>query len=198
MLGVVSGIHPRILINRSMISKLQDFQPICQPPRTLYFPKVSAAGHFGVVCSPCLPLCTFIPRTFIVLLIICTKILIPERTNGLHCDFPSTLYMITSLTNAIYKFPGRRVVDLNLWDNSTQISAFNLRACLPCYFPFFTAGLIVTRSLQETAAAPDKGMQQTRVTVSLHLRDVSVRPDRYVSGPVVECSATCFSAWGHC
>lgn len=64
--------------------------------------------------------------------------------------------------NAIYKFPGRRVVDLNLWDNSTQISAFNLCACFPCYFPFFTAVLIDTRSLYEMTARPNNGMQQIR------------------------------------
>lgn len=63
--------------------------------------------------------------------------------------------------NAIYKFPGRgrRVVDLNLWDNSIQISAFNLRACFPCYFPvFFMAVLIVTRSLYKMTEQPNNGM----------------------------------------
>lgn len=39
--------------------------------------------------------------------------------------------------NASYKFPGRHVVDLNLWDNNIQISAFNLRACFSLLFSFY-------------------------------------------------------------
>lgn len=62
---------------------------------------------------------------------------ISEYTNRLHYDFSTTLYMITSLMNAIYKFPDRRVVDVNLWGGSIQISAFNLCACFPLLFSLF-------------------------------------------------------------
>lgn len=79
----------------------------------------------------------FILCIFIVLLIICTYILIPESTNRLHCHFSTTLYIITSLMNASYKFPGRHAVDLNLWDNNIQISAFNLCACFSLLFSFY-------------------------------------------------------------
>lgn len=79
----------------------------------------------------------FILYIFIVLLIICTYILIPESTNRLHCHFSTTLYIIASLMNASYKFPDRRAVDLNLWDNNIQISAFNLCACFPLLFSFY-------------------------------------------------------------
>lgn len=79
----------------------------------------------------------FILCIFIILLIICIYILIPESTNRLHCHFSTTLYIITSLMNAGYKFPGRHAVDLNLWDNNIQISAFNLRACFALLFSFY-------------------------------------------------------------
>lgn len=79
----------------------------------------------------------FILCIFIILLIICIHILIPESTNRLHCHFSTTLYTITSLTNASYKFPGRHAVDLNLWDNNIQISAFNLCACFALLFSFY-------------------------------------------------------------
>jgi len=79
----------------------------------------------------------FILCIFIVLLIICTYILIPESTNRLHCHFSTTLYIITSLMNDSYKFPGRHAVDLNLWDDNIQISAFNLCACFSLLFSFY-------------------------------------------------------------
>lgn len=79
----------------------------------------------------------FILCIFIVLLIICTYILIPESTNRRCCCSSTTLYIITLLMNVGYKFPGRRVVDLNLWDNNVQISAFNLCACFLLLFPFY-------------------------------------------------------------
>lgn len=65
--------------------------------------------------------------------------------------------------NASYTFPGRHVVDLNLWDTSIQISAFNLCACFPLLFSlFFMAVLIVTRSLYEMTEQPESGMQRIR------------------------------------
>lgn len=77
-------------------------------------------------------LCIFILCIFNVFN--CLHIHINSRKYKHHCHSFTTLYIITYLMNAGYKFPGRRVVDLNLWDNSIQISAFNLCACFFLYF----------------------------------------------------------------
>lgn len=115
-----------------------------------------------MILSSYLPLCTFILCIFIVLLIIYTQILIPESTNVLLCDFSTTLYMITSLMNSSCKFPARCAVELSLWDNSMQISAFNLCACFPLLFSLFMTVLIVTRTLCEMTEQFNNGMQQIR------------------------------------